>query len=60
MPGINIQTCDITDDDRLYKLAFEYYYLPYKISTCSKFKILLEKICSKLYGTTMISAYVLC
>ena len=25
MPGINIQTCDIKDDDRLYKLVFEYY-----------------------------------
>ena len=23
--GINIQTCDITDDDALYKLVFEYY-----------------------------------
>ena len=37
--GINIQNCDITDDDALYKLVFEYYCsdIKYQSVQSSKF-----------------------
>ena len=39
MSDSNIQTCDITDDDWLYKLVFKHYlFWPYKKLMCSKLK----------------------
>ena len=40
LPGINFPTCDITDDDQLYKLVFEHYcsdLIKYQFVQSSKF-----------------------
>ena len=40
LSGINFPTCDITDDDQLYKLVFEHYcsdLIKYQFVQSSKF-----------------------